>query len=203
MSKYFIYINQKTEGPFRVDELIAKRLKADTPVWNEGLKDWGRASSVRELKDAIDVEPPPFVRLTAGKYLTLKRTAVLVLSLIILCVGVAVGMHYKEIHDLKREFRNSPEKYVSVSVEDINANLLFGGVSDLKLRIRNSSPFFVTQIKIEVTYVRLDGRVYGRKEVDYSFLPGKTSYSIKGPSRNRGVQVKAKILSVKCQEAGL
>lgn len=53
MKYYFIIINNKQLGPLSVDQLGAVGVKADTPVWNEGLPDWTPAGEVPELKALV------------------------------------------------------------------------------------------------------------------------------------------------------
>ena len=48
MKKYFIYENQQQAGPFTFEELASKNIKAETPVWFEGLADWQRADQQQQ-----------------------------------------------------------------------------------------------------------------------------------------------------------
>ena len=47
--KYFIVENQKSVGPFEVNQLQARGLTKDTLVWCEGMPDWVAAGNVPEL----------------------------------------------------------------------------------------------------------------------------------------------------------
>lgn len=60
MKKYFIYENQQQAGPFTFEELASKNIKAETPVWFEGLADWQRADQIVEIKNLIPSTPPSF-----------------------------------------------------------------------------------------------------------------------------------------------
>lgn len=53
MKYYFIIINNKQLGPLTEDQLASVGVKADTPVWNEGLPDWTPAGEVPELKAIV------------------------------------------------------------------------------------------------------------------------------------------------------
>ena len=53
MKYYFIIINNKQLGPLTVEQLAAVGVKADTPVWNEGLPDWTPAGEVPELNTIV------------------------------------------------------------------------------------------------------------------------------------------------------
>ncbi|MBI5858842.1 MAG: DUF4339 domain-containing protein [Sphingobacteriales bacterium] len=60
MKKYFFSDGTAQQGPFTLEELQLKNIKADTPVWYDGLADWTTAGQVDELKDIIVHTPPPF-----------------------------------------------------------------------------------------------------------------------------------------------
>ena len=59
MKEYFIHIGQQ-EGPFTLEQLRAKNLTRDTPVWYEGLNDWSTIGEVPELRFVAKATPPPF-----------------------------------------------------------------------------------------------------------------------------------------------
>jgi TM2 domain-containing membrane protein YozV len=59
---YFTEANGTQQGPFPVDQLLAKGVKAETLVWAEGLPQWQRADSVPELRplfQGVAPSPPP------------------------------------------------------------------------------------------------------------------------------------------------
>ncbi len=60
MKKYFLHDGTNQQGPFDLEELAAKQITADTPVWYDGLPDWTTAGKLEELKDIIVHVPPPF-----------------------------------------------------------------------------------------------------------------------------------------------
>ncbi len=47
--KFYIVENNQSVGPFTVEELKAKGIKPDTPVWREGMADWTSAGMVPEF----------------------------------------------------------------------------------------------------------------------------------------------------------
>lgn len=59
MGRYFIHNGTDEDGPFDKNELRARTIKPDTPVWCEGMTDWTAAGAVDDLKDLF-VAPPPF-----------------------------------------------------------------------------------------------------------------------------------------------
>lgn len=61
MKKYFLHNGTEQQGPFDLDDLKAKQIRKDTPIWYAGLPDWTTAEKIDELKDMLrTVTPPPF-----------------------------------------------------------------------------------------------------------------------------------------------
>lgn len=59
MKRYYLHNGTDKEGPFEKEELRAKVIKPNTPVWTEGMNDWTEASKVDDLRDLFST-PPPF-----------------------------------------------------------------------------------------------------------------------------------------------
>ena len=61
MKKYFLHNGTEQQGPFDLDDLKAKLINKDTPIWYDGLADWTTAEKIDELKDILKTStPPPF-----------------------------------------------------------------------------------------------------------------------------------------------
>jgi chemotaxis protein histidine kinase CheA len=60
MKKYYFNDGTAQQGPFTLEELQAKNINTETPVWYDGLPDWTTAGQVEELKDILAHTPPPF-----------------------------------------------------------------------------------------------------------------------------------------------
>lgn len=52
--KYYIVENNQPAGPFEVEELVAKCVKASDLVWCEGMSQWAPASTVEEIMRALN-----------------------------------------------------------------------------------------------------------------------------------------------------
>lgn len=71
--RYFIYVDNRQQGPFSVDELVGRGLSSETLVWAEGMEQWTPAWQVKELKDVIEGKvkpgavPPPLPHEQAAK----------------------------------------------------------------------------------------------------------------------------------------
>lgn len=59
MKKYFLHNGTESSGPFDLEELKAKRITKNSPVWFEGLENWKTADEIPELKNIFVVVPPP------------------------------------------------------------------------------------------------------------------------------------------------
>ncbi|MBK7799827.1 MAG: DUF4339 domain-containing protein [Saprospiraceae bacterium] len=68
MKKYFYIKNEKELGPFDLEELKSEKIKRDTLVWFQGIKDWTKASNVPELDELFIYLPPPLPNIQTKKY---------------------------------------------------------------------------------------------------------------------------------------
>lgn len=63
---YWIIRDEKTSGPFSVDDLRQMEISADTPVWYQGLSGWTPAGAIAGLESlfAVSVAAQPFAPAT-------------------------------------------------------------------------------------------------------------------------------------------
>jgi hypothetical protein len=59
MKKYFLHDGTESSGPFDLEELKAKRITKNSPIWFEGMENWKTAGEIPELKTVFVVVPPP------------------------------------------------------------------------------------------------------------------------------------------------
>lgn len=60
--KMYFYSNGTTkEGPFTLEELKLKDIQPKSLIWHEGLENWKKAENIDELKEIIELNPPPFI----------------------------------------------------------------------------------------------------------------------------------------------
>src|SRR5688572_23971596 len=57
---YFIITGNQQKGPFTLVELSSMQIEMDTPVWKEGMKDWIKASDIKELQSLFQNRPPKY-----------------------------------------------------------------------------------------------------------------------------------------------
>lgn len=59
MKNYYYLENSLKVGPFSFEELKDKEIEEDTLMWHKGLEDWIPAKKIEELKDILELKPPP------------------------------------------------------------------------------------------------------------------------------------------------
>ena len=59
MKKYFYTNDDEKHGPFTFDELKNEEINSSTLIWFEGLDNWTNAKYILELKEILELSPPP------------------------------------------------------------------------------------------------------------------------------------------------
>tara|TARA_B100000676_G_C17624151_1_gene603208 strand:+ start:23 stop:541 length:519 start_codon:yes stop_codon:yes gene_type:complete len=59
MKKYFYIKEGVRSGPFDLEDLKSEEVKRETLVWFQGIKDWKKASEIKELDELFIHVPPP------------------------------------------------------------------------------------------------------------------------------------------------
>ena len=58
---YYIIENGQQVGPLSIDQLSSHNITGETPVWHEGMGQWGKAKDIPELNSiANGTTPPPY-----------------------------------------------------------------------------------------------------------------------------------------------
>jgi hypothetical protein len=61
MKKYYLHNGTEQQGPFDIEDLKARNITKDTPIWFEGLTEWTTAGKIAELNELFaKATPPPF-----------------------------------------------------------------------------------------------------------------------------------------------
>lgn len=66
MKKYYLHNGTESSGPFDIEELKAKNITKQTPVWFEGMEKWKTAGEIEELKSVFVAIPPTINPFTAA-----------------------------------------------------------------------------------------------------------------------------------------
>ena len=59
MNRYYILENGCKKGPFSLQELKNKNIRASTYIWMSGMNDWAEAKNIPELSGLLLETPPP------------------------------------------------------------------------------------------------------------------------------------------------
>jgi hypothetical protein len=59
MKMYFYSNGQKKGGPLTLEELKHRDIKPNTFIWYVGLDDWKEAETIDELREILELSPPP------------------------------------------------------------------------------------------------------------------------------------------------
>lgn len=104
--EYWISVDENREGPFTREQLLLKRLPADTLVWHDGMTQWEYAVKLPELvgmftpyeieKAGIAPVPPP---LCPPTYLVWSILSMLCCCQILGIVAIIYGVKTKTLFD--------------------------------------------------------------------------------------------------------
>ncbi|TXB66862.1 DUF4339 domain-containing protein [Vicingus serpentipes] len=155
--KYFIVIDNKQEGPFTKEELIAKsiRITDETLVWSKGFPDWKKAKEVDDLMSLLISVPPPIPSVSKSEKVEVEFSKK---------VEVEVSKKEKDYSDFKRKFAINFKReaiiiimifaldfllYILVYWEPLRNRLH----NDVIWFFRNPFPFFFSAWSIRLVYV--------------------------------------------------
>ena len=91
------------------------------------------------------------------------------------------------------------KKRLSVKASDYSVGML-GGISNLQLKVSNSSPHPVDKIVLAVQYLKPNGAVVETGNYELYSLKPHTTRSLALPDSKRGVKVKYRITEVRTKE---
>jgi hypothetical protein len=104
--------------------------------------------------------------------------------------------------DKKQVIRNKITKYVTAYTNGFDKGA-FGGISNLKIKIRNTSAYVIDDVEIQVTYIQANGKVFKTETVYCRDINHNSSTVIEGPDAGRGAEVSVKILAINSKQLGL
>ena len=158
MKKYFLHDGSQQAGPFDIEDLTAKNLTKDTPIWYDGLGEWTTVGKIEELKDLVKPTPPPFgstmtpppeqkpvtqqKRFTDNpkqKSSTGRRLLIIGGVIVLVLIGIFI---YNQIQ--YQQYQEDRESRIN-SEEDTKANII------------NNITSYVTAERNEYTYSELGG----------------------------------------------
>lgn len=227
MSRYYIHNGQAQEGPFSIEELAAKNIKPDTPVWYEGLQEWTTAKDVEELKSIFQSTPPVFVKNNSSpsqnaapvyqsaapepvkkegsiirKLFWLSAFIVLVLTSVFIFNKISRDVEVDTEEGKKKLVRDNITFYVTTSTNEYTYNSL-GGIYNLEVSVTNRSEYLIDNVKVKVTYIKANGGVWAARTYDFNMIDRQTTSTLKIPDTDRGTSVQCEIVSITSRALGL
>lgn len=97
--------------------------------------------------------------------------------------------------DKRKAIRNSFQKYISAKTDGFTASA-FGGISNLKIKVRNETAYVINNVEIQVQYIKSGGGVFKTETVYAEGIKPNSSIVINAPDSNRGTGVELKIIAV-------
>ncbi|HXB45883.1 MAG TPA: hypothetical protein VNV85_17570, partial [Puia sp.] len=104
--------------------------------------------------------------------------------------------------DLKAFAKNNIRSLVTVSVNDYHKGL-FGGLSDIQLKLSNRSTYSLDEVAVEVQYMLAASKLYKTETVNFQNIQPTSTLTLIAPKSARGVKIDFRILSVRSKELGL
>jgi hypothetical protein len=95
----------------------------------------------------------------------------------------------------KKPSEKSIKKQVSLKGSDYKQGVL-GGISDLRLTVKNSSEYKIDRVMVQVKYLKPNGQAVKTEHYDVTSIPAGGSKVLEVPDSKRGVKVTYKLVSV-------
>ncbi len=94
-----------------------------------------------------------------------------------------------------KTYRMNWAKFITVAPNDYKSNMLVG-IEDLKITVKNNSPYILDSMKVKVSYLKANGDVYQTEVLEFGNVGANTSKPLYAPNSNRGVKVSCSIMSL-------
>jgi len=104
--------------------------------------------------------------------------------------------------DKRKEVRNNFHKYITAQTDGYNVNGL-GGITNLKIKVRNTSAYRVDMVELQIQYIKAGGGIFKTETVYAQDIKPNSSVVINGPDSNRGKEVRVNIAAVTSRVLGL
>ncbi len=104
--------------------------------------------------------------------------------------------------DKRKAVRNSFQDHVSAEADGFNVST-FGGISGLKIKVRNTMAFGIDNIELQVRYMKAGGGVFKTETVYADNIKPNSSVVVDAPESSRGTEVKVNVVAVTSRALGL
>jgi hypothetical protein len=95
-----------------------------------------------------------------------------------------------------KTYRMNWEKFITAVPNDYKQKEI-GGIDDLKVIVRNNSPYKIDNLVVKVSYVKANGDNYQTEMMEFDNIDANGSKELFAPKSDRGVKVSCSIMSVK------
>lgn len=104
--------------------------------------------------------------------------------------------------DKTQTIRNKITKYVTAYPSGFNKGT-FGGITGLKIKVRNTSAYVIDDVEMQVSYIQSNGKIFKTETVYCESINPTSSAIIEAPDASRGTDVSIKILAINSKQLGL
>ncbi|MDI1234237.1 MAG: hypothetical protein PSX81_08145 [bacterium] len=101
-----------------------------------------------------------------------------------------------------KTYRMNWSKFVSATTNEYKSNEL-GGISDLKILLKNNCPYKIDYVLVQVNYLKQNGSVYLTEMLDFNNIEANTSSELFAPNSDRGVKISCSIKAIRSEGLNL
>ncbi len=94
-----------------------------------------------------------------------------------------------------KTYRLNWEKFIIAIPNDFKQKNL-GGIEDLKIIVKNNSPYLIDSLMVKVIYLKANDEVYQTEMIRFDNIALNSSKELFAPSSDRGVKVHCTIISI-------
>ncbi len=117
--------------------------------------------------------------------------------------AVNSALNKREVDQEKAKYRNNIGQYLKPHPNDFDKDIVFGGISNLEIKMDNNTPYLLDRVAVEVHYFKTNGDLH-KKEVVYfnNMMPGKRQRVV-APRSSKGTDVRCAVRSVSSLSLGM
>jgi hypothetical protein len=92
-----------------------------------------------------------------------------------------------------KTYRMNWTKFILAEPNDFKSNLLVG-IEDLKITVKNNSPYLLDSMQVKVDYLKANGDTYQSEILEFENVDANGTKTLYAPNSNRGVKVSCTIV---------
>jgi hypothetical protein len=98
-----------------------------------------------------------------------------------------------EEEDQKKRYRKNLHRYLIPTPNNYSKDLVFGGISNLEIKLKNNTPYTMDQVAVKVSYVKANGVVYKTKRLMFNQVRANQQIVISAPNSSQGVEARCAV----------